>query len=137
MGSGLRIVLPSPEESLLPVELRHVLEESLRQACSAGCRTGYPMTDLEVRVLEAPFQQGVTTELGMRAASQRGLVQAAASALVILEPVMALEIIVPEEYAGKVLGALQQKRGRVEGITAREGEQSSLLRSRWWRCSAT
>ena len=122
-GSGVRIALSLPEDSPLPPELRQLLAESLKQACDAGCRTGYPLTDLEVRVMEVPFQQGITTELGLRAAGQRGLMQAASSALVLLEPVMALEIIVPEDYAGKVLGTLQQKRGRIEGIDAREGEE--------------
>ena len=122
-GSGIRIALSLPEDSPLPPELRKLLAESLKQACDAGCRTGYPLTDLEVRVMEVPFQQGITTELGLRAAGQRGLMQAASSALVLLEPVMALEIIVPEDYAGKVLGTLQQKRGRIEGIDARDGEE--------------
>ena len=122
-GSGAQVVLSLPEDSLLPHELRQLLAESLKQACAAGCRTGYPLTDLEVRVLEVPFQPGITTELGLRAAAQRGFQQAASSALVLLEPVMALEIIVPEDYAGKVLGTLQQKRGRIEGIDARDGEE--------------
>jgi elongation factor G len=122
-GAGVRVTLLLPDDSLLPHELRRLLAESLRQACDAGCRTGYPLTDLEVRVMEAPFQQGVTTELGLRAAAQRGFFQAASAALVLLEPVMQLEIIVPGDYAGKVLGSLQQKRGRIEGIDARDGEQ--------------
>ena len=122
-GSGIQVVLSLTEDSLLPQELRQLLTESLHQACAAGCRTGYPLTDLEVRVLEVPFQPGFTTELGLRAAAQRGFQQAASSALVLLEPVMALEIIVPEDYAGKVLGTLQQKRGRIEGIDARDGEE--------------
>jgi elongation factor G len=122
-GSGVRIGVTLPEDSLLPPEFRVLLADSLKHACDAGCRTGYPLTDLEVRVIEAPFHQGVTTELGLRAAAQRGFFQAASSVLVLLEPVMALEIIVPEDYAGKVLGTLQQKRGRIEGIDAREGEE--------------
>jgi elongation factor G len=122
-GSGVRIGISLPEDSPLPQELRGLLAESLGQACDAGCKTGYPLTDLEVRVMDAPFHQGATTELGLRAASQRGFFQAAGTALVLLEPVMALEIIVPEDYAGKVLGSLQQKRGRIEGIDARDGEE--------------
>ncbi|HTG82075.1 MAG TPA: elongation factor G [Geobacteraceae bacterium] len=122
-GSGARFVLPAAEGSPLPAPFRQVVEESLQDACVAGCRTGYPLTDLEVRAEDIPFLPGITTELGLRAAAHRGLCQAAASALLLLEPVMALEIIIPEEYAGKVLGTLQQKRGRVEGIDAREGEQ--------------
>ena len=123
-GSGVRIVLPDEETSLLPHDLRRVIATSLENACSAGCRTGYPLTDISVRVVEAPWQQGVTTELGLRAAAQRGILEAAAGVLIVLEPVMALEIIIPEEYAGKVLGALQQKRGRVERIDTREEEQT-------------
>jgi len=122
-GAGVQITLHLPEDAPLPTELRLLVTESLRQACAAGCRTGYPLTDLEVRVMDAPFLPGVTTEMGLRAAAQRGLVLAAASALVLLEPVMALEIIVPGEYAGKVLGTLQQKRGRIEGIDAHDGEE--------------
>ena len=122
-GSGARVVFSLPEDSTLPAEHRQLLAESLLQACDAGCRTGYPLTDLEVRILEAPFQPGATTVLGLRAAAQRGFFLAATAALVLLEPVMKLEIILPEEYAGKVLGTLQQKRGRIEGIDAREGEE--------------
>jgi elongation factor G len=123
-GSGVKIDLSDLDESPLPHDLRRVIATSLENACGAGCRTGYPLTDLEVRVAEVPWQQGVTTELGLRAAAQRGILEAAASALVILEPVMALEIIIPGEYAGKVLGALQQKRGRVVRIDSREEEQT-------------
>ena len=122
-GSGIAILLPDPEGSPLPADLHPVVEESLRQACNAGCRTGYPLTDLIVEVLEVPFQPGLTTELGLRIAAHRGLAEAAAAVLELLEPVMALEIIAPAEHAGRVLGALQQKRSRVEGIEARDGEQ--------------
>jgi elongation factor G len=122
-GSGVQVTLNIPEDAPLPPELRQRVLESLRQACDAGCKTGYPLTDLEVRVLEVPFLPGVTTDLGLRAASQRGLVLAAASALVLLEPVMTLEIVVPGDYAGKVLGTIQQKRGRIEGIEAHDGEE--------------
>lgn len=116
-GEGVRILLPSEEELLLPVELRTALEESLRQVCAAGAKTGYPLTDLEVRVIEAPYEPNITTDLGLRAAAHRGMVLAAQDGpLVILEPVMTLELVIPAEHAGRVLGSIQQKRGRVEGI---------------------
>jgi elongation factor G len=116
-GSGVRILLPLEGETLLPAEWRLLLEESLAQACSAGCATGYPLTDLEVRVCEVPFSQGVTTLLGLRAAAQRGLVMTArVGGVILLEPIMSLEIIAPSESAGRVLGSLQQKRGKVEGM---------------------
>jgi elongation factor G len=119
-GEGLRITLPPPENSPLPPELRAVLERSLIQSCSAGGLTGYPLTDLEVRVIEAPFEPGVTGEIGLQAAAQRGVALAARDgAPTLLEPIMSLELIAPTEYTGKVLGSLHQKRGRVEGVVSR------------------
>ena len=119
-GEGIRVSVELGEDSSLPAELRTLLRESLEQGCSAGVKSGYPLTDLEVRVVEAPFQVGMTTELGLRAAAQRGLMLAAREASpTLLEPVMALELIVPSEYSGKVLGTLQQKRGRVGGMQSR------------------
>ncbi len=116
-GSGVKILLPAEGETLLPSEWRPILEESLAQACSSGCMTGYPLTDLEVRAAEVPFTQGVTTLLGLRAAAQRGLVMTAREGgVILLEPIMSLEIITPSETTGRVLGSLQQKRGKVEGV---------------------
>jgi len=119
-GQGLQIILPPPEETALPHELLGTLEESARQACSGGAAAGYGLTDLEVRILRAPYQPGFTTDLGIRAATQKGLLTAAREgAPTLLEPVMELELITPAESAGKVLGSLQQKRGRVEGMQTR------------------
>jgi elongation factor G len=116
-GEGVRVVLSLPPEAVVAKELRSALTDSLTQGCAAGCLTGYPLTDLEVRVLEAPVEPGVTTEQGMRAAAQRGLVMAAREGgPALLEPVMALEIVFPLDCSGRVLGSLQQKRGRVEGL---------------------
>lgn len=120
-GSGIKIFLPHPDCLPLAPEQRQSLKNSLRQCCEAGCISGYPLTDLEVRLLEAPFEPGLTTELGLRAAAQKGLVMAArAAGPYLLEPVMSLELTVPAESAGKVLGALQQRRGRVEGVESRD-----------------
>jgi len=119
-GRGVEIVLPPAEEMTLPPELKTGLEESIRQACNGGVVAGYGLTDIEVRVLRAPFQPGFTTDLGIRAATQKGLLTAAREGSpTLLEPVMGLELITPAESAGKVLGSLQQKRGRVEGMQTR------------------
>jgi elongation factor G len=119
-GTAPRVVVPSPEESNLPPELLALLAETLEQSCLAGGITGYPVTDLEVRVLEVPFEPGVTTEIGLKAAAQRGLSLALREAgPTLLEPIMALELTTPTDCTGKVIGSLQQKRGRVEGIASR------------------
>ncbi len=119
-GAGLRIVMPDPLESNLPAGLSYLLATGLEQSCQAGGAGGYPVTDMEARVLEAPFEPGVTTETGMRAAAQRGLSMALREAgVLLLEPLMALELVTPADYTGKVIGSLQQKRGHVEGVVSR------------------
>jgi elongation factor G len=117
-GAGNRILIPSEvRESGAPAEIFAVIEETITQALALGVQVGYPMVDLSVRIDDVPYASAVSTALGIRAATQRGLTLAARTAgLLLLEPVMALEIIVPNDCSGKVLGSLQQKGGRVEGM---------------------
>ncbi len=116
-GTGVRVSLDAIAGGALPTELRNALADCLNNVCAAGGLAGYPLTDIFVEVREAPFEQGITSETGIRAAGQRGLVMALREAgTLLLEPIMALEITAPGEATGKVIGSLQQKRGRVEGI---------------------
>jgi elongation factor G len=120
-GSGVRMKLPSPQAPVT-AEMLAAVEQSLEQGCQGGCQTGYSLTDLEVNVVEIPVENGMPapSEPALRAAAQRGLVLAARDARpMLLEPIMALELELPEEHLGKVLGSLQQKRGRVEGLDQR------------------
>ena len=120
-GSGLELVLPTLETSSLGAAILAALDETLRMAVQAGVQIGYPMVDLSVVVEQVPITPGVTTALGVRAAAQRGLTLAVRAAKpVLLEPVMALEITLPNEFSGKVLGGLQKKSGRVEGMESRD-----------------
>jgi elongation factor G len=116
-GSGVRVVLDGIKEGTLPMELRAVLTDCLSKGCAAGGLAGYPVTDIQIEVREAPYEQGVTSEAGIRAAAQRGLAKSLREGgVVLLEPIMALDITAPGESMGRVIGSLQQKRGRVEGI---------------------
>src|SRR5450830_1518593 len=85
-----------------------------------GCRTGYPLTDLELQLLEVRLEAGVSSEPGLRAALLRELALAAREGgTFLLEPIMSLELEIPTENLGKVLGSLLQKRGRVEWLDKR------------------
>jgi elongation factor G len=119
LGKGVRIQLPAPVAPLT-AELMAVVRKSLQQGCLAGCRTGYPLTDLKVEVLEVPVELGVPTESALWAVTQRGIILAAREGgPYLLEPIMSLELELPTVNLGKVLGSLQQKRGRVEGFEER------------------
>jgi len=123
-GEGVRIFVPEVPVPPLSADLRAALRQTLEMVCSAGCRTGYPLTDLEVAVAEVPFEQGVTSDAGICAAARRGLIMAARDAApLLLEPLMALEITMPQEASGKVIGGLQQKRGRIEGLDSQGAVQ--------------
>ncbi len=125
-GSGVRILLPSAGP-FLTADLLTAAEESLQQGCRSGCRTGYPLTDLEVQ-MEIPLESGVPSQQGLRAAAMRGMVHAAQDGgPFLLEPIMSLELEIPTENLGKVIGSLQQKRGRVEGLDQRGS--SELVRA--------
>jgi elongation factor G len=120
-GNGSSVLLPTTVSEALPADHREALEETLSLAMNTGVQIGYPMVDVTVTVEEAPYTAGVTSVLGLRAAAQRGLSVAARQAgPLILEPVMSLEITAPGEFSGKVLGGLQQKRGRVEGMESHD-----------------
>ncbi len=126
-GSGVKIILPPAEPPLTP-ELLSAVEDSLQQGCLSGCLTGYSLTDLELQVLQIPHEAGLPGEQLLRVAAMRGLVMAAREAgVLLLEPIMSLELEIPTEYLGKVLGSLQQKRGRVAGLDQRG--DSEVVRS--------
>ena len=119
-GTGVRLLVPGPASGL-PAELLAALDATLQQGVQNGPLSGYPLVDLAVEITEVPYLAGSTTLLGVRAAAQRGLALAVREALpTLLEPVMILEVTAPAEYSGRVLGGLQQKRGRVEGLESRE-----------------
>ena len=121
-GSGINISIPTVDQTTsIPAAWLEELESGLEQACRAGIHLGYPLTDLDVKITRI-HSSGDTTETGLKAAAQRGLTEAARKGKpTLLEPIMSLEITVPSDYAGQVIGGLQQKRGKVEGMASKSG----------------
>ncbi|MBW6510594.1 MAG: elongation factor G [Desulfuromonadaceae bacterium] len=124
-GSGLQIVLPTASDAeALPENLREVLASTLKQALQGGVRFGYPVTDLEITVVACPYRSGEFNAFGLRAAAQRVIRHAAEIGKpTLLEPLMELELTIPGDHAGKVLGTIQRKRGLVEGMSAHSGSE--------------
>lgn len=121
--SGLQIEIAEAVRQQWPEEALETLQQKLTAACQAGPIAGYPLTDMRLQLTAAPFENHKTTELGISAAINRAVSQALTQGKpTLLEPVMALELTAPPDYTGRVMGSLQQKRGQVEGVTSRPGQ---------------
>ena len=121
--SGVAIKIPEQLLEPWPAELADLIREKLAAACQSGPIAGYPLTDLQISLIEAPYDSHKTTDLGISAAISRAVTQALSHGKpTLLEPVMALELIAPSDYTGRVMSSLNQKRGQVEGISSRPGQ---------------
>ncbi|WP_321369322.1 elongation factor G [uncultured Desulfuromusa sp.] len=121
--SGIDIDIPEQLLDDWPPELAKLIREKLTTACQSGQLAGYPLTDLQLSLIEAPYSSNKTTDLGISAAINRAMTLALQNGKpTLLEPVMALELVSPSDYTGRVMSSLNQKRGQVEGITSRPGQ---------------
>jgi len=117
--SGIQIELPPELAETLPEEIHSQLQAKIEQACQHGPVAGYPLTDLKVEILALPFDPSKTTARGIEAALHMGISASIRKASpTMLEPIMELELTVPNEHTGRVMGGLQQKGGQVAGITS-------------------
>ncbi|MEF3168917.1 MAG: elongation factor G [Deltaproteobacteria bacterium] len=108
----------------LPPGLDAVILQVLSQGLESGVVRGYPMVDVKVLLVDAVFEQGVSTEIAFRAAASIGLKKACEEAgAILLEPAMTLEVLVPDSFLGEVIGDLTSRRGRVEHIEPRGAVQ--------------
>ncbi len=119
------ITIDIPEQLLIdwPPELAALIKEKLILACQSGQIAGYPLTDLQLSLVEAPYNSNNTTDLGITAAINKAITQALRKGQpTLLEPVMLLELVSPSDYTGRVMSSLNQKRGQVGGMTSRPGQ---------------
>ena len=121
--SGLDIVVADELLAPWPPLLADLIRQKLAAACQSGPAAGYPLTDLRLTIIELPYESNKTTDLGIFAAISRAVPQALSKGKpTLLEPVMALELVAPSDYTGRVMSSLNQKRGQVEGIVSRPGQ---------------
>ncbi len=121
--SGISLEIPDQILEEWPAELAALIKEKLFSACQSGQIAGYPLTDLQISLVTANYVRNKTTEFGISAAISRAISMAVRNSKpTMLEPLMQLELVAPSDCTGKVIGSLNQKRGQVEGITSRPGE---------------
>ncbi len=111
-----------PREFIRPVEL------GIREAMDRGMLAGYPLMGLGAALYDGSFHEVDSSELAFKVAGSLALQDAAKHARpVIMEPVMEVEAVTPEEYLGDVIGDLNRRRGRVLGMDSRAGLQVATL----------
>lgn len=105
----------------IPEAVLSAAMQGLRDAASSG-PDGYPLEDVSVTLLSVATREGANAEIGVRAAASEAFRRAVAAAHPArLEPIMAIEVNVDEEYMGAVIGDLQQRRGHVQDVASRGG----------------
>ena len=108
-----------PKEYIAPVQA------GVEEAMENGVVAGYPMVDIGVTVYDGSYHEVDSSEMAFKIAGSMGFKSGAAKAdPVLLEPYMKVEVTVPEEYMGDVIGDLNSRRGRIEGMEARNGAQN-------------
>ena len=107
---------------LIPHDFRSVVEEGIRDGLSTGVLGNFPIADVRVTVVNGQWHPVDSSEIAFRSAASMSLREAAKTARpALLEPIMALEIVAPEENLGDVLGDLNVRRGQVKDVAQRDG----------------
>src|SRR5918999_229239 len=107
----------------IPTEFIPAVEKGVEEALETGVRACYPMVDVRVTLPDGKYHDTDSSEIAFKVAGSLALQEAAKRAKpVLLEPIMAVEVVTPQEYMGDVIGDLNRRRGRVHGVEARTGE---------------
>jgi elongation factor G len=100
----------------VPTEFIPAVEKGIEEALESGVKAGYPMVDVRATLTDGKYHDTDSSEVAFKIAGSLALKEAAKRAKpVLLEPIMAVEVVTPEEFIGTVIGDLSSRRGRVEG----------------------
>ncbi|HEY3364614.1 MAG TPA: elongation factor G [Symbiobacteriaceae bacterium] len=109
---------------VVPKEYIGPIENGAREACQGGIIAGFPLIDVKVSLTFGSYHEVDSNEMAFKIAGSMALKSAAQKANpVLLEPYMGVEVVVADEYMGDVIGDLNSRRGRIEGMEARAGAQ--------------
>jgi elongation factor G len=108
----------------IPKEFIPAVEKGIREALDSGVLAGYPIVDVKVRLTDGSYHEVDSSEMAFKIAASMGFKEALRRARpVLLEPVMDVEVVTPEEYMGAVVGDLNSRRGRIVSMEARGTSQ--------------
>ncbi|MFO7263063.1 MAG: translation elongation factor G [Bacillaceae bacterium G1] len=109
---------------VVPKEYVPAVQAGLEEAMQNGLLAGYPVIDLKAKLVDGSYHEVDSSEMAFKIAASMALKAAAEKCdPVLLEPVMKVEVTVPEEYMGDIMGDINSRRGRIEGMEARGNAQ--------------
>jgi elongation factor G len=109
---------------VVPKEYIKPVDQGIQEALEGGVLAGYPMVDVKATLFDGSYHEVDSNEMAFKIAGSMAVKEAARRASpVLLEPVMAVEVVTPEDYAGTIMGDLSSRRGRIEGMEHRAGSQ--------------
>lgn len=107
---------------IIPKEFVPAIEKGVRESAEMGIIAGFPVVDVRVILYDGSYHEVDSSELAFKIAASMAFKIAAQKAHpVLLEPIMKVEVVVPEEYVGEIIGDLNSRRGRIQGIEDRNG----------------
>jgi elongation factor G len=125
-GHAVINIEPAPNEGFdfinsikggtIPSEFIPSVESGIEEALQSGVKAGYPMVDVRVELIDGSYHDVDSSEMAFKVAGSMAVQEAARKAKpVLLEPVMSVEVVTPEEFLGDVIGDLSRRRGKVQG----------------------
>jgi elongation factor G len=112
---------------VIPRDYFNAIEKGVMEAAEAGVLAGYPVVDVKVRLYDGSFHEVDSSEMAFKMAATLAFKEGVQrGAPVLLEPVMKVEVVVPEEYLGDVIGQLNARRGIILGTEVRPGNAQAV-----------
>jgi elongation factor G len=118
-GQGFKFI-NSIKGGIIPQEFIPAVEKGVKEAMEKGILAGYPLVDISVELYDGSFHEVDSSEAAFKIAGSIALQEAAKRGKpILLEPIMRVEVVVPEKFLGDVTGSLSSKRGQIEGVSDR------------------
>lgn len=112
----------------IPNEYIPAIEKGVREATETGVLAGYPIVDVQVTLVDGSFHEVDSSEMAFKMAGLFAFKEAMQKgAPVLLEPIMKVEVVIPEEYLGDILGQINSRRGSILGMDERQGNAKAAL----------
>ena len=122
-GKGYEFV-DAIKGGVVPREYIPAVDKGIQEATDNGILAGFPVVDVKVTLIDGSYHEVDSSEMAFKIAGSMGFKEGCQKAgPILLEPIMSVEVVVPEEYMGEVIGDLNSRRGRIMGMDSRAGAQ--------------